>query len=71
MQSRRITQHVSLLGIILRMTDVAGVALGLYAAAAIVGREPSNAGAVAAVAAVAVFHLISEITGLYRSWHGV
>jgi len=71
MQSRRITQHNSLLGIILRMTDVTGIAVGLYAAAAIAGTKPSHAGAVAAVAAIALFHLIAEVTGLYRSWHGV
>ena len=71
MQSRRITQHVSLLGIILRLTDIAGIIVGLYAAAAIVGAAPSQACGIAVVAAIALFHLLSEVTGLYRSWHGV
>jgi len=71
MQSRRITQHASLLTIILRGLDVVGVVGGLYAAAALVGAPVGPSASIAAVSAAVFFHLAAEITGMYRSWHGV
>jgi len=71
MNSRRIQQHASLLGIILRVTDVAGIVAGLHLAAAIVGVSVGPSGVTASLSAVAVYFLAAEITGLYRSWHGV
>jgi putative colanic acid biosynthesis UDP-glucose lipid carrier transferase len=71
MNSRRIQQHASLLGIILRVTDVVGIVAGLHAAAMLVGVTVGPSSVTASLAAVAVYFLAAEITGLYRSWHGV
>lgn len=71
MQSRRITQHASLLTIILRGLDVVGIVGGLYAAAAVVGSTVGHSALAAAVSAAVLYPLAAEITGLYRSWHGV
>ena len=71
MQGRRIQPHASLLGVILRLCDVAGIVAGLAAAARLAGFDAWQVDYGAAAAAVAAFYLAAEITGLYRSWHGV
>lgn len=71
MQSRRITQHASLLTIILRALDAVGIVGGLWLAERAVGVEAGPSAAAAALTAVALYFLAAEITGLYRSWHGV
>jgi putative colanic acid biosynthesis UDP-glucose lipid carrier transferase len=71
MSSRRIQQHTSLLAIILRVADVIGIFAGLYLAASLFGMKVGQSGITAAVSAVVLFHLTAEVTGLYRSWHGV
>jgi len=71
MNSRRIQQHASLLGIILRVTDVVGIVAGLHLAAALAGVPVGPSGMTAALSAVGIYFLAAEITGLYRSWHGV
>jgi putative colanic acid biosynthesis UDP-glucose lipid carrier transferase len=70
MEPRRITQHASLLTIVLRGLDVVGVIGGLHVAAALVGAPVGPAASAAAVSAAVVYYLAAEITGLYRSWHG-
>jgi putative colanic acid biosynthesis UDP-glucose lipid carrier transferase len=71
MHQRKITQHTSLLTIILRAFDAAGIVGGLYAAERLVGSDVGPSATAAALAAVALFFLVAEITGLYRSWHGI
>lgn len=71
MQARRIHQHTSLLAVILRFLDAAGIVVGLYLAAALCGANVGQAAAAAAASAVVAFFLAAEVTGLYRSWHGV
>jgi putative colanic acid biosynthesis UDP-glucose lipid carrier transferase len=68
---RRITQHASLLSIILRVSDITGIVAGLYLAAALCGVRVQSHGLLAAASALAIFNLWAEISGLYRSWHGV
>ncbi len=71
MSSRRIHQHTSLLAVILRLADSAGIFAGLYCAAALAGGTVGHCGITAAVTGVVLFYLFAEISGLYRSWHGV
>lgn len=71
MQGRRIQQHASLLGIILRLCDAAGVVVGLWFATRLAAAEGARVEIGAAAAAALMFYLAAEITGLYRSWHGV
>lgn len=71
MQQRRITQHASLLTIVLRALDAVGIVGGLYAAERIAGGAVGPSATAAALSAVALYFLAAEVTGLYRSWHGV
>ena len=53
MSSRRIHQHTSLLAVILRLADSAGIFAGLYLAAAFVGATVGHCGITAAVTRLA------------------
>lgn len=67
---RRIHQYWSALDVLLRGLD----ALAVVAAFLLVPRwleVPAPDAALAAAAAMIAFHLIGEISGLYRSWRGV
>ncbi|MBS0210235.1 MAG: undecaprenyl-phosphate glucose phosphotransferase [Planctomycetes bacterium] len=66
---RRITQHASLLGLILHCLDTVAIVAGLYAAAWYAGVTVEQHCLLAAAAALIVFNLASEVIGLYRSWH--
>lgn len=71
MHQRRITQHASLLTILLRALDAVGIVGGAFLAARLTGGDVGPSALSAAVSAAVVFFLVAEITGLYRSWHGV
>jgi len=71
MQSRRITQHASLLTIVLRLCDSVGIVGAAYLSARLAGGEAGHSTLAAAVSASVLFFLAAEVTGLYRSWHGV
>jgi putative colanic acid biosynthesis UDP-glucose lipid carrier transferase len=71
MQSRRITQHASLLAVILRALDAASILGGAYLASVLVDAQFGPSARAAALSAAALYFLVAEITGLYRSWHGV
>lgn len=71
MSQRRIHQSSSLLDIGLRITDTVGIVGSVYLVAWFQGTAASNHGLLAAAAGVIVFSFVAEITGLYRSWHGV
>jgi len=69
--NRRIIQHASLLGIIMRLADTLGIVSGLYLAAGLSGATVDRHGLLAAASALVIFNLTAEVSGLYRSWHGV
>ena len=67
---RRIHPHWSWNGLVHRVADAACIVAGLMADETLVAAGWSDrASALAAVAIVAYF-LVSEVTGLYRNWHG-
>ena len=68
---RRITQHSSLLGVIVRATDSLGIVASLYLVAYALEVVVDSHALLAIASALVVFNLVAEITGLYRSWHGV
>lgn len=71
MQARRITQHASLLTIVLRLCDSVAIVGAAYLAATLVGGTAGHSTLAAAVSAAVLYFLAAEVTGLYRSWHGV
>ncbi len=71
MHQRRITQHASLLTIVLRALDAVAVVGGAWLAARWAGGDVGPSALSAAVSATVFYFLAAEITGLYRSWHGV
>jgi putative colanic acid biosynthesis UDP-glucose lipid carrier transferase len=67
---RRIHPHWSWNGLVHRVADATCIVAGLLADEALLAAGWSDrASALAAVAIVAYF-LVSEVTGLYRNWHG-
>ena len=70
-QSARIYQFRSVLDVIPRLTDTIGIVGSLL----LLGFGGSRSGVedvwLAAVMAVIVFYMTAEVTGLFRSWHGV
>jgi putative colanic acid biosynthesis UDP-glucose lipid carrier transferase len=74
MSNRRIQHPSSLLDVGLRISDMLGIVGSLYFVAWLQGVSHSGSGShrlLTAAAGVIVFSLVAEITGLYRSWHGV
>ena len=71
MHSRRITQHASLLTIVLRLLDAVGIVGAAYLAAWLVDGVAGHSTLAAAVSAAVLYFVAAEVTGLYRSWHGV
>jgi putative colanic acid biosynthesis UDP-glucose lipid carrier transferase len=71
MSNRRIQHSSSLLDIGLRIADTVGIVGSVYLVAWFQGVDAASHGLLAAAAGVIVFSLVAEITGLYRSWHGV
>ena len=70
-QTARIHQFRSILDVIPRLTDTIGIVGSLL----LLGARGSQAGSeelwLAAVMAVVVYYMTAEVTGLFRSWHGV
>ena len=67
--TRRIDQQWSLLGLLHRLNDAAGIAAGLWLA--LWAAQASDPRSVLAVgSAIIVYYLLAEFTGVYRSWHG-
>ena len=71
MANRRIQHPSSLLDIGLRIADVAGIVGSVYFVARLQHITAGNNCLLSATAGVIVFPLAAEITGLYRTWHGV
>src|SRR3954469_25688233 len=67
--SRRIHQHFSFGGSLLRLTDAASVAGGLVLGLRFVGGAPADY-LLPGGAAVIVHDLVAEFSGMYRSWRG-
>jgi len=57
--------------IVLRLGDTLGMVLAAYVACAVIGVAFNQPVVLASASAIVVFSLVAEITGLYRSWHGV
>ena len=71
MSSRRIQYSSSLLDIGLRIADMVGIVGSIYFVAWLQCITAGSNCLLAAAAGVIIFSLAAEITGLYRSWHGV
>ena len=71
MPSRHTQHSSSLLDIGLRIADMAGIVGSIYFVGWSLRVTAGSNCLLAAAAGVIVFSLAAEITGLYRSWHGV
>ncbi|MEQ8790437.1 MAG: undecaprenyl-phosphate glucose phosphotransferase [Pirellulaceae bacterium] len=67
----RIQPHSSLLGALYRVSDALCILAALWLATVIRPLANADQMLLAAAAAMAVFFLTAEVTGMYRSWRGV
>ncbi|HIQ21418.1 MAG TPA: hypothetical protein EYH34_09330, partial [Planctomycetes bacterium] len=56
--------------LVFRALDALCILAGLVAGVRAVGQSSGERQLVAGVAAVVVYYLVAEVTGLYRSWRG-
>ena len=70
-QSARIHQFRSVLDVIPRLTDTIGIVGSLLLLGARGSQSERQEVWLAAVMAVVVYYMTAEVTGLFRSWHGV
>ncbi len=68
---RRIHPHRSLRDTVYHLVDMIGIAAGLYLAAAIHGKDVDEFHLLAGSAAIIVYYLACEASGMYRNWRGV
>lgn len=68
---RQINQHASIWSIVHRVLDAVGIVLGIWAACLLAHPFDNPPQLLSAATAIIVYYLLSEITGVYRSWHGV
>ncbi len=66
----RIHTERSWLDILHRLSDAAGIAVGLPLAAAVMHVDLENRAVTLAAVAVSLHFIMAEVTGLYRSWRG-
>jgi putative colanic acid biosynthesis UDP-glucose lipid carrier transferase len=65
-----IRPHVSLVPLLYRLTDAGCIVAALWMALVLKGERLHDAVAMSAAAAIILFYLAGEISGLYRSWLG-
>jgi putative colanic acid biosynthesis UDP-glucose lipid carrier transferase len=68
---REIYQHASIWGIVHRILDAGGIVLGIWVACVLAHATDNPPKMLSAATAIIVYYLLSEITGVYRNWHGV
>jgi putative colanic acid biosysnthesis UDP-glucose lipid carrier transferase len=68
---REIYQHASIWSIVHRLVDAAGIVLGIWVACLLAHQADNPPKMLSAATAIIVYYLLGEITGVYRSWHGV
>lgn len=71
MQKPGIQPHWSLRDSIYRIVDLVGILVGMWLATNWTDRSAGESYMLVAVAAVVLFQVVSEFSGLYRSWRGV
>ncbi len=67
----RIHQHRSLREIVYHLVDMTGIVAGLYVSAALHGQEVDVFHLLGGTAAIILYYLASEASGMYRNWRGV
>lgn len=67
----QINEQWSLLGLLHRLSDALGIAAATWLALRWTGQIDSESWLLLPTAAILVLYLLGELTGLYRSWHGV
>lgn len=71
MNSRRIQPTSSLVDIALRLFDTVAIVGSMYLVTRLMDVETGDYNLLAAASSVVLFSIVAEVTGLYRSWHGV
>ncbi|MCA9215832.1 MAG: undecaprenyl-phosphate glucose phosphotransferase [Planctomycetales bacterium] len=68
---KHIHQSWSLRDLAYRIVDTCGIVSGLYLAIVVESEAMAELHVVACLAAVIIYYLMSELTGMYRNWRGV
>jgi putative colanic acid biosynthesis UDP-glucose lipid carrier transferase len=69
--NREIQQQSSVWSIVHRVLDAVGIILGIWVACLLAQQTENPPKMLSAATAIIVYYLLGEITGVYRSWHGV